>query len=221
MKKLITLLFAITLSFGGFTQQTDTIAMTGCNFNTPGWGESLGIVSFYTNNKWTIEGNGIFQIWSDAVTATACQKTSFDGGYHRGTIQNFNADCRSNPNFPGDLFSWCAVVRFTNILCPYPWRVPTAQDFRDLDIALGGTGGVRTDLDFINANYINRWGGVFGATCYACGSGVQEQRALYWSQTNANFVMGRGILLTFRTTGQIFPEGFCNKRNGRSLRCVR
>ena len=163
-----------------------------CNRETPGWGDDLGVVSFHTNREWTIEGNGITQTWSDAVTATACNKTVFDGGWGRYTY--FNADCRSNPGFPGDLFSWCAVARFADVLCPYPWRVPTRQDFIALDIALGGNGRERvsdsfgtigsrrefrrvnrdarflggarfshiTTSEFIADNYIERWGGAFG-----------------------------------------------------------
>jgi len=55
-------------------------------------------------------------------------------------IHSFLIDCRSNPGQKGDLFSWRAVSELKDVLCPYPWRVPTVQDFIDLDIALGGTG---------------------------------------------------------------------------------
>jgi uncharacterized protein (TIGR02145 family) len=108
-----------------------------CSFQTPKWGDSLGTVGFATSETWKI-GN---QEWSDAVTATACNKTTFDGGEKT----NFNADCRSNPNQKGDLFSWCAVYRFQDQLCPAPWRVPTKKDIIELDIALGGTGKRQED----------------------------------------------------------------------------
>jgi len=110
-----------------------------CSDITPGWGRSLGVVSFYTDNEWTVEGNGVFQIWSDAVTATDCQKETFSFGDDQNIILGHHfylADCRSNPGFPGDLFSWCAVVHFADVLCPYPWRVPTQQDFSDLNTVL-------------------------------------------------------------------------------------
>jgi len=97
----------------------------------------LGTVGFRTNRVWRV-GN---QEWSDAVTATACQKSDFVGQHRSGRDQVFSADCRSNPEERlGDLFSWCAVVAFADVLCPYPWRVPRVQDFIDLDIAFGGTG---------------------------------------------------------------------------------
>ena len=191
----------------------------GCNTNTPGWGTSLGTVSFASDGIWTITGQGITQIWSDAVTATACQKTTFNGGNHR--TQNFNADCRSNPSQRGDLFSWCAVVRFQNQLCPAPWRVPTVQDFIDLDIAMGGIGEIRFDApQFVQDNYITRWGGHFGGFCRSGG----RLRDLgdwgnYWSQTEFDAVGARR--LGFCADGVIGPQIWRLKNYGLSLRCVR
>jgi len=199
---------------------TGTITVTpppppGCNSNVPGWGESLGTV-FRGTQEWTITGNGITQIWSDAVTATNCQKTTFAGGLGG----NFNADCRSNPSFPGDFFSWCAVVRFMDELCPSPWRVPTQQDFIDLDIAMGGTGNNRMDLNFVNANYITLWGGAFGGLSLSNGAlTVQGNRGLYWSQAEGDATNGSN--LDFRTFGELCPQCGDNKGNGFSLRCVR
>jgi len=227
MKKLITALFAVALPLGVFAQQNDTIAENRCNFNTPGWGESLGTVSFYTDNEWTIEGNGIFQIWSDAVTATACQKESFDGGYRDFTTgdhwgnHNFSADCRFNSGFPGDLFSWCAVVRFGDVLCPYPWRVPTRQDFRNLDLAMGGNGLPRTDLDFVQSNYLAIWGAIFGGSFNPRSGELQRQGfyARYWAQTKSNII--RGFSLVVVSTGFINPIVCEHKNNGFFVRCVR
>ena len=136
MKKNLTIILAIALSFGVFAQQ-----------NT--WPSALGNVSFATDSTWTISGNDIFQIWSDAVQTDYCSnKTSFRGGlnvkenneYIDNEWVHFYVDCRSNPGQKGDLFSWLAVYELRRELCPYPWRVPTVQDFIDLDIALGGTG---------------------------------------------------------------------------------
>jgi len=189
----------------------------GCNGYLPGWGVSLGTVSFATNQEWTV-GN---QIWSDAVTATACQKETFAG---ESPSLSFNADCRSNPDFPGDLFSWCAVVRFQNLLCPAPWRVPTGQDFIDLDIALGGTGDARTDIEFVNNNYINPaiWGGSFsGATSRSSGTlsgqGIQSS---YWSSTDVSYSSASAP--GSDSTGRIFLNpGSVNKSFGLALRCIR
>ena len=228
MKKLTTTLFAIALLFGVFAQQnheeqTDTIAMTGCNLNTPGWGSCLCAVTRGTQ-EWPISGNGITQIWSDAVTATNCQKTTFAGEV--GT-NNFNADCRSNPGYSGDLFSWCAVVRFQDQLCPHPWRVPTIQDFIDLDIALGGNGDVRGDdtsdiasHQFVIDNYINRWGGAFGGFCGSDGSLVnQGSWGFYWS--SSEHCADSGFNLYFAMGGDVDPQDWNLKSFGRMLRCVR
>ena len=198
------------------------ILASGCNLNTPNWGESLGTASFYTSYEWRISGWGILQIWSNAVTATACQKTTFDGGTMRGDPANsdFNADCRSNPGFPGDFFSWCAVVRFADVLCPYPWRVPTMQDFVNLDIALGGTGENRSDgnRDFVAIAYINRWGGVF-AGCTRYGRLSPGSFSCYWSidERCGNYAFN----LIYSRIGGVRPQDRHRKMHGLAVRCVR
>jgi len=231
MKKSVAILFFSILSFGILAQQSDTIVMTSCNQNTPGWGESLGIISFYTTSEWIIEGSSITQIWSDAVTATNCQKTSFNGGYRDTTTEstnhNFNADCRSNPGFPGDLFSWCAVMRFADQLCPYPWRVPAVQDFIGLDIALGGTGesrlGTSSDIatpEFVLDNYITLWDGAFGGLSLPDGTlHSQGLSGTYWSQTEIHAT--GGLRLGFSTIGHVTPQNWSFKDRGFLLRCVR
>ena len=191
---------------------------TLCNDRVPGFGISLGIVGFVTDQTWTV-GN---QIWSDAVAATACNKVDFDGGWIGHQTNGFNADCRSNPGFPGDLFSWCAVVRFASLLCPYPWRVPTMPDFIDLDIALGGTGTHRNDIQFINDNYMNPtvWGGSFNGGIAETDVYFQGERVWYWSQTE----MAHGLSarpLHLQSSGMINLGGGFQKGLGGTLRCVR
>jgi uncharacterized protein (TIGR02145 family) len=200
--------------------ETEIREIPTCNTNLPGWGKRLGTLSFATDEKWTISGNGITQIWSDAVTATNCQKTTFSGDDWR--TQSFSADCRSNPGQKGDFFSWCAVVRFQEVLCPAPWRVPTNGDFRDLDIAMGGTGNNRFGsefIPFINDNYLGLWGGAYNGNCNSSGlSYYQGSNATYWSSTEINAVnahrLGLGIL------GGINPQSSIEKNFGLTLRCV-
>ena len=207
---------------------TEFLASTRCNLDTPGWGENLGIVSFATDRIWTISGNGVTQIWSDVVTATHCQKTTFDRGIfnHRNPKKlNFNADCRSNQNFPGNLFSWCAVARFKETLCPHPWRVPTEGDFVALDKAMGGTGENGQNNSNLRNRYLNDWGGVYGGYCCSSDGSFLHQGsfAYYWSQSEAN--AGFGFVLTFQlqSSGLIYPQldNTNYKHIGFSLRCVR
>jgi len=207
-----------TTQDGNFTDTTIVVVGTfGCNSDTPLWGNSLGTVSFHTNQTWTISGKGITQIWSDAVTAANCNnRTVFAGG----SEENFNADCRSNPDFPGDFFSWCAVVRFADQLCPYPWRVPTTEDFKNLDIAMGGIGDFRTDLDFVNANYVTRWGGRFGGFSLSGGTLLsQASWGHYWSQSEGDATDARSLGLD--AGGTINPQGWQYKAHGLTIRCVR
>jgi uncharacterized protein (TIGR02145 family) len=100
----------------------------------PGFGANLGTITLGEEIK--LGG----KIWSGPVTASNCQKETFNGGRMVARERNLslNADCRTNPRFEGSLFSWCAVVRFADELCPYPWRVPTEKDFEELMIAVCG-----------------------------------------------------------------------------------
>jgi len=175
-----------------------------CNQNVPGWGNSLGTISFASDRTRRVGS----QTWSDAITTTACQKTTFNGGHHEN--QNFNADCRSNPDFPGDLFSWCAVVRFADILCPYPWRVPTISDFEYL--VYNGRG---------RQNFgVRRWDGTLGGISGWSGNLVnQNSSGEYWSMDD-----GAAIRAAFSLrvrANSINLHIFWNKGNGLTLRCVR
>jgi len=193
----------------------------GCNTNTPGWGNSLGRVSFVSDRTWTV-GN---QIWSDAVTAAACQKTTFDGGtVTTYPLINLIADCRSNTAvYAGDLFSWCAVVRFADTLCPHPWRVPTVRDFVLLDRAFGGTGYNRSvTIQFITNNYILRWGGEFGGFCFGDGTlSTQGSRGNYWSLSEFYRNPQHGYLLHFSREGWVDPQSVNRRSSGFKLRCVK
>jgi len=186
------------------------------------WLTSLGVTSFASDNTWRISKGRITQIWSDAVTATACQKTTFYGGSLVDDVWVLNVDCRSNPGFPGDLFSWLAVQKLSDELCPYPWRVPTIQDFIDLDVALGGTGHNRGDTrEFVEENFINRWGGAFGGGSGPTGNlWHQNSWGDYWSQSTKEDTY-YGYYLFFSKFGSVGPRNFDGKNDGLHLRCVK
>ncbi|MCL2682000.1 MAG: fibrobacter succinogenes major paralogous domain-containing protein [Bacteroidales bacterium] len=183
------------------------------------WPTSLGNASFASNKTWTISNGTITQIWSDAVQTVDCSnKTIFDGGLSA----LYNIDCRSNPGQKGDLFSWRAVSELKDELCPEGWRVPTIQDFIDLDIALGGTGQNRYGqnyVQFITDNYLNRWGGTYGGECNSGGTlDGQDSWTSYWSQSEGYW---DGYCLHFGTGGVVNPGDWYFKNYGFALRCVR
>ena len=212
----------VTTNDGGFTATAiltvgpRVVDNAGCNANTPAWGNDLGTVGFASTQTWTFGSGGGARTWSDAVTSNRCNKGTFAGG----APNNFNADCRSNPNQSGNLFSWCAVHRFGDILCPAPWRVPTTLDFMDLDRALAGTGNNNQNNPTLRNRYVAEWGAVFGGRANANGALFgQGWVAHYWSQWEFDANNGQGLILY--STGVVHPQGLEQKSFGFTLRCVR
>jgi uncharacterized protein (TIGR02145 family) len=225
----------VTNSCGSVTSEvsglhTVTIDMKMCNTNTPNFNNGqLGTPYFKTNREWQITNDSIKQVWSDVVLAPGCSKTTFQGA-------GGNADCRQNittngtrPSstqtsdfsaYYGDFFSWCAIFRFAEQLCPAPWRVPTVQEFISLDIALGRTESFFTRLD----RYFNDWGGAFVGFVH---EGIlnhghdSPSSAYYWSQTEVNDNASSAHILVIGGLGFINPQGQVNKRDGSVLRCIR
>jgi len=225
----------------------------GCNHNLPGWGATLGTISWGTTGNTNIETGTTEitgtdgrpnQVWSGAVFASACAKgnTTNNDEFNGGTTGNFNADCRQSLHtfnegranaITGDLFSWCAVVRFADQLCPYPWRVPTVEDFRDLDLNLGGTGNTRTGVvnGFSLAEQL-QWftsaegttsepqiGGTWGGARFTGLAGdLTTPWSRYWSQSETSATSGSALNLGATL---INPQSSQGKGLGFAVRCVR
>ena len=170
---------------------------------------NLGTVSFATSETWTVGS----QTWSDAV------QTSYCGGITTSEY-NVHVPCRSNPGYKGDLFMPYAVYKYQNIICPEGWRVPTAQDFTDLDIALGGSGSGQQNSAALRDKYLDTWGGAYGGYCSESYGELNNQglEAHYWSQTEDIYGYGYYSLL-FRSDGVVYPN--IAGISGYSLRCVR
>ncbi|MCL2417096.1 MAG: fibrobacter succinogenes major paralogous domain-containing protein [Bacteroidales bacterium] len=214
MKKIFPVLAIVMMTFSPAFSSSTT------------WSTALGNASFATDSTWTISDGRITQIWSDVVQTDMCSnKATFNGNDLR--TSTFRVDCRSNPTRKGDLFSWQAVYELGRELCPHPWRVPTKQDFLNLDIALGGNGRERWQ-ETVNGHsweqqlawYTGRWGGDVGGLCNQHGTvlGVGFWGE-YWSQTAASDDFG--ISLFFEIGGTINPQNWNLKDHGLRLRCVR
>jgi len=138
----------VTTNDGGFIATATVTVLEG---PPAGCGEdaipNLGEVGFKTNTTWTI-GN---RIWSDVVVAEVCNKTDYyaatlvlGGQPPNDVATGFRSDCRTGSvGTPGEgfsFFSWCAMMTHRETLCPYPWRIPTTEDFRNVDRHFGGDG---------------------------------------------------------------------------------
>jgi uncharacterized protein (TIGR02145 family) len=185
--------------------------------------ESLGTVSFVSDQTWTIEGRGITQIWSDAVQATGCQKflRRFSGDAGDAL---YLADCRYNPDRTGSFFSWCAVANYGSSLCPEPWRVPTAEDFCNLDKILFNSNmcySRKKTSEQAGEAFIDIWGGTFSGASGSRGNlYFQDEKSFYWSQTEYN--SSYAYHLTFDIQGNVISQNIDNLKSlGFLLRCIR
>ena len=214
----------------------------GCNQNLPNWGVlGLGTITWgNTTNTDVSEGATVIlgtdgrsdQLWSGAVFASACNKTAFNGG----TTGNFTADCRQtyfsvtnrSTGQQGDLFSWCAVMRFGHLLCPEDWRVPTQQDFINLDLNIGGTGQNRSNVPESVARFVGSTGtarepqisGIWQGTRWTgwTTSPSTNQGSVYWSSNEASAINAFNLSLNPSATN---PQNSNPKNIGYALRCVR
>jgi uncharacterized protein (TIGR02145 family) len=159
------------------------------------------------------------QIWSGALShsVTGCNATT-DMGSNPPTTGLY----RSTGLYSGSgyLYNWKCVNDQGANLCPSPWRVPSVEDFRDLDRGFGGTGLNRTaELSWITDHYINQWGGCWCG--YASGTNVDTNgtRADYWSSDpgqNNNECYG----LHLNTGGTIRPDSRNSRSEGKQIKCV-
>jgi uncharacterized protein (TIGR02145 family) len=221
--------------------------ISGTNFFGGGTAPTTTNTRFNPQARQDTIGN---QIWSPPVLGCA-----------RGTVTNnftgitsaeggsYNADCRPTAmgaaTIEGTLFSWCAVVRFADILCPPSggWRIPSAEDFAALDRAIRGYG---SGQEFyvspeVVEKYRTLWanqtstqfpnGGMFSGMILT-GAGVSATPALnrtgivgrgaygtYWSSTEYNAT--GAVFFYIGATGTIHPNQAGVKSAGRAVRCVR
>ena len=178
----------------------------------------LGTTRFTTDRIWTVGE----QIWSDAVTATGCQKSRYDGGLTAGP---YLSDCRRNAPGYGDLFSWTAAREFADVLCPDGWRIPMPDDFATLDMTLNERGNFNPrqgDFDSRDRYLSALWNGEYGGLADNNGIWYQDTQSYYW--TSGEVMDGNGILagiyMYFGANGLIAPNYPIAKQIGFMLRCV-
>jgi len=248
----------ITVTVGGQTASTGIAVVQtqrGCNTADPTWGtEGLGTITWGSMDNTDIETGTTTipgtderadQIWSAGVFAAACRdREEFEGGSEQGNV--FASCRRANTEITGHFFSWCAIVRFADVLCPYPWRVPTTYDFSELDMNLGGTGnrragpGAANIIDGLNpVQQIAQWylgatgtgatpeiGGIWQGARFTGTAVVPNANwSVYWSQSEGP--NDQGIHFILNPGGPPMQAGVIDsgmlgaKFQGFVVRCVR
>ncbi len=205
-----------------------------CEAPAEGWFEGLGKVYFKTDRVWTVGA----QEWSDAVMAenVRTDEQSNERPFFNGVDEwcedpthahpLYFCDARVNQTREyGDLFSWCAVAMYRKQLCPDGWRVPSSNDFRALNIALGGF-DVEPGLDYTDTvgaidRYTNEWGADFGSICnnfiYLT---KLEAVSGYWAVNEYDNMEAFWIEIN-KAVSKVIPQSFWRKGYGLELRCVR
>jgi len=196
--------------------------------------------NFLTSQTWTI-GN---TVWSDVVVSAQCVSADSEwiATEHGGALATgFITHCRKSVEGFGDGFTWCAIMRFRDILCPDGWRVPTAQDFIHLDIALGGEGlsvnsGNTPSVDArLTERYVPEWGarpiGTWNPLALmGMGPGEFQNTGItgfYWTLSEVNDASGRALNLALPNPNNetamrvINPVATHGKGNPAAVRCVR
>lgn len=184
----------------------------------------LGEVTFRTDKIWTIEGDDISQEWSDAVMASGARgKTDFYGGTHG--VATFEVDICQNEGY-GDYFSWKAVADYPELICPGEWRVPSQQDFVNLDLAMGGTGENRMFGDGLGVEaYLENWGGEFGGYAWfydgVLNFSLVGTYASYWGEGESSDANGCGLQFGDEANRFVTMKATPAKYSGFTVRCVR
>jgi uncharacterized protein (TIGR02145 family) len=193
---------AATVTFAAGTL-TRTVAVK--QYSTPPYAAST--------QTWTV-GN---QMWSDAIHVPDCNKSSF-------TTSNTEPHCRSYTSGTNTwyYYNWAYVNSRAALLCPSPWRAPTAEDFCTLDKSLSGASSCpsRTmSAQQVNATYVLAWGGSYGG--YYNSSGTlrnQDTYAYYWSSRALDSSYAYGLEYV---SSYVFPQGTYFKPYGFQVRCVK
>jgi uncharacterized protein (TIGR02145 family) len=174
-----------------------------------------------STQTWVIKSadGSINQTWSDAIHIPECNKKTFEDSYT-------TTECRSytSGNNTWYYYNWSYVNAKAAVLCPSPWRVPTPDDFVNLDIALGGDGSNRLgiDLSWITANYINVWGGSYGGIVAKDYVDWQGQLAIYWSNMNADAYWAYKLEFGYDNTLRgVYPVQTVQQFSGLQVRCVK
>ncbi len=205
-----------------------------CEAPEEGWFESLGRIYFKTDRIWTVGS----QEWSDVVMAenVRTDEQSNEREFFNGVDEwcedpthahpLYFCDARVNQTREyGDLFSWCAVAMYRKQLCPDGWRVPSSDDFRALNIALGGF-DVEPGLDYVDTvgvidKYANEWGADFGSICnnfiYLTKLGAVSA---YWAVNEYDNMEAFWIEIN-KAVSKVIPQSFWRKGYGMEVRCVR
>jgi uncharacterized protein (TIGR02145 family) len=168
-----------------------------------------------STRTWVITGNGITQTWSDKINVPDCLSSTF-------TNDNTNPKC-SSATLNGVLFyyyNWPYVNVYQNQLCPPAgdWRVPTKQDFINLDILFGGTGANRTATTaYVNNNYYDTWGGELSGLLQPHLNNTDHLS--YWTSSPSS--ASAAYHLELRSGTYLQPQDIDANSTGMPVRCVK
>jgi uncharacterized protein (TIGR02145 family) len=176
---------------------------------------TLGMVGFASTVTHVVSGTYGSQTWSAPVTATYCEKPTYNGG----SSDAYQSDCSVSLGGAsyGQWFSWCMVKQYADQLCPDPWRVPSTADFCVLSQNLLNISICRSFDSTSALVLIYQWGGAYGGATNSVIGGYMSGSGYYWASDDSYRPSG--------TTFEINSKGgyltTFGKDGGLTLRCVR
>jgi uncharacterized protein (TIGR02145 family) len=168
------------------------------------------------------------QTWSAPLmkAQTGCTETTDFGSTNPPTSALYRTSGLNSGS--GYLYNWKCLSENMNSdddasLCPSPWRVPTMNDFVNLDKELGGTGANRENVSpsWIASTYLAKWGGDYHG--YAMGLNVYAGGLIgyYTSRTTASGNSRYILWFTNAGAGAVAPRNTSQMSLGLEVRCVK
>jgi uncharacterized protein (TIGR02145 family) len=169
-----------------------------------------------STQTWVVDS----QTWSAPLMKmqAGCAETTDLGTTNPPTVAYY----RSNGLYRGSgyLYNRKCVNDYATQLCPSPWRVPTREDFINLDLAFGGDGSSRDeDPSYVLTNYVIAWGVAFSGLAYGTTLEYVGTNAYYWSADALSLY--NAYYLRFTTGGNVSPVSLNNHLYGFQVRCVK
>lgn len=173
---------------------------------------------------WEVKGEKTTQYWTDWI--------AYDGDNKReaGTLSSMSMgetpDYRDNAGYKGFYYNWYYINEHKDKICPCSFRLPVADDFKNLDIALGGTGETQSGLSAEREQMYVDWGLDDASKGGRINNNAPQYAGSYvylWTLTDVDATHASQFLYNFQShnVAPVNNSSSITKSFGLPVRCVR